>query len=98
MCAPSKYYSYLQGGIPVIAVAEKESYLTQEITQKQIGGAVEIGDGSAMARTIEDLARDKDRCRDMAKRAKELYVRDYDRPLCLEKYAELLKGLLGNTQ
>ena len=98
MCAPSKYYSYLQGGIPVIAVAEKESYLTQEITQKQIGGAVEIGDGPALARTIEDLAQDKDLCCDMAKRAKELYVQDYDRPLCLEKYAELLKGLLGNTQ
>ena len=98
MCAPSKYYSYLQGGIPVIAVAEKESYLTQEITQKQIGGAVEIGDGPALARTIEDLAQDKDLCCDMAKRAKELYVQNYDRPLCLEKYAELLKGLLGNTQ
>ena len=98
MCAPSKYYSYLQGGIPVIAVAEKESYLTQEITQKQIGGAVEIGDGSAMARTIEDLARDKDRCRDMAKRAKELYVQEYSRTLCLEKYAQLLKSVLENTQ
>lgn len=94
MCAPSKYYSYLQGGIPVIAVAEKESYLTQEITQKQIGGAVEIGDGPALARTIEDLAQDKVRCCDMAKRARELYVQEYSRTLCLGKYAALLNKAL----
>lgn len=94
MCAPSKYYSYLQGGIPVIAVADKESYLTQEITQKKIGGAVEIGDGSTLARTIESLARDKVRCCDMAKRAKELYVQEYSRTLCLGKYAVLLNEVL----
>ena len=97
MCAPSKYYSYLQGGIPVIAVAEKESYLTQEILQKQIGGAAEIGDGPALAGIIEHLAAQKDQCCDMAKRAKELYVQEYSKPLCLEKYAGILKSILENT-
>ena len=28
MCAPSKYYSYLQGGLPILAVAEQSSYLS----------------------------------------------------------------------
>lgn len=98
MCAPSKYYSYLQGGIPVIAVADKESYLAQEITQKQIGAAVEIGDGLALAKAIEDLAREKARCGDMAKRAKELYVQKYSRTLCLEMYAKLLRSVLENTK
>lgn len=26
MCAPSKYYSYLQGGLPILAIAEQSSY------------------------------------------------------------------------
>lgn len=34
-CAPSKYYSYLQGGHPVIAIVEKDSYLAQEVEQKK---------------------------------------------------------------
>lgn len=97
MCAPSKYYSYLQGGIPVIAVAEKESYLTREIIQKQIGCAVGPGDGPALARAIEDLAADKTKCCAMGKRAKELYVKEYGKALCLEKYAGLLERVLGNT-
>ena len=37
MCAPSKYYSYLQGGLPILAVAEQNSYLSKEALHSEIG-------------------------------------------------------------
>lgn len=35
-CAPSKYYSYLQGGKPILGIVEEGSYLEEEITREKL--------------------------------------------------------------
>lgn len=95
MCAPSKYYSYLQGGIPVIAVVESGSYLELEILQERIGGAVLIGDSSGLAKLIKRMAAEPEQQKAMSVRAKELYERKYDRHISLQKYARLVHEVTG---
>ena len=93
-CAPSKYYSYLQGGMPVLAVVEKESYLAAEAEGEGIGRAVEIGDAAGLRDAILALASDRDACRQMGERALRLYEERYAYEVAMEKYRRLAERVL----
>lgn len=95
MCAPSKYYSYLQGGVPVIAVVEKGSYLEQEVEQEGIGSAVVPGDAEGLAKIIAGFAADREGLADMAERAEQLYKKKYEKSISLEKYHRLITEITG---
>ena len=95
MCAPSKYYSYLQSGIPVVAVVEEDSYLEKEIREKGIGYSVRIGDGAALKEAVEELVSCKEIRLKMASNAKNLYHEKYAMHIALNKYVNLVKALTG---
>ena len=92
-CAPSKYYSYLQGGLPVLAITEKDSYLACEIEKEQIGFAVEPGDAEALRDAIAFLAEKKESFNTMSAQAKRLYERKYTYETAMKKYAQIVKHL-----
>lgn len=89
-CAPSKYYSYLKGGKPVLAVVEKGSYLQEEIEYERIGYAVSHGESEKLAGTILQIAADTQERSAMGKRANDLYQREYDKGIGLGKYANTI--------
>lgn len=91
MCAPSKYYSYLQAGKPVLAVVEDGSYLQEEIRREDIGRAVCVGEAEGLADAIEEMSAKPEACESMAHRAKALYAGTYRKESALEKYAQILR-------
>lgn len=93
MCAPSKYYSYLQAGKPVLAVVEDGSYLQEEIRREDIGRAVCVGEAEGLADAIEEMSAKAEARGDMSCRAKALYAGTYRKESALEKYAQLLRTL-----
>ena len=93
MCAPSKYYSYLQGGKPVLAIVEKDSYLASEVESEQIGYSVEVGDSESLCKDIINLVENRDECYVMGNRAKELYNRLYSYDVSMKKYDQLIRSL-----
>lgn len=93
-CAPSKYYSYLQGGHPVIAIVEKDSYLAQEVEQKKIGCFVEIGDSDRLAEMVLELQKDPGLIAQMGRAAERLYNEKYQMQIGLKKYYNLVQKLL----
>ena len=93
-CAPSKFYSYLQSGCPIIAVAEDGSYLSREIQTENIGYHVRNEDGSGLAAAIQDLAHDQNRCRVMRENALSLYEREYAKPIAMRKYNDIVSKVL----
>lgn len=95
MCAPSKLYSYLQGGKPVLAIVEKGSYLESEVEGNAIGRAVSIGDVDGLVAAIDGLAADREACRKMGERSRALYESKYDREIGLAKYADTVRALLS---
>lgn len=93
-CAPSKFYSYLQGGQPVMAVVEKDSYLATEVEDEKIGHSVEIGDGKGLRDAIIAMVKDPDGCTSMGKRAKKLYKDQYAYDVAMDRYAKILKRVI----
>lgn len=93
-CAPSKFYSYLQGGQPILAVVEKDSYLVAEVEDEKIGHAVEIGDSEGLKNAIIAMVENPEECKIMGARAKELYKKQYAYEVAMEKYKEAIELLL----
>ncbi len=93
-CAPSKYYSYLQGGQPVLAVVEKDSYLAKEVEDERIGHSIKIGDGEGLKNAIITMVENPEECRIMGARAKELYKNRYAYEVAMDKYGKMMGELL----
>jgi glycosyltransferase involved in cell wall biosynthesis len=94
MCAPSKYYSYLQGGKPVLAVTDEGSYLQSEIEKEQLGYAVTVGQVQELADVICRMKQNPDDCRNMGIRVQEHYEREYAKKVGLAKYQDVFTKLL----
>lgn len=98
MCAPSKYYTCIQGGLPVIPIVEDGSYLADEVEREGIGKHVRIGDGQSLALTLKQLSEDNDRLEEMSHRAKTLYFDKYCMRRGMEKYERLLSKVLDDQK
>lgn len=94
MCAPSKYYSYLQARLPVLAVVEKDSYIAAELREERAGLSSDAGDGRQLAQNILTLCQDPELCRKMSGNAARLYADRYAEDISLNKYADLFRGVL----
>lgn len=93
-CAPSKYYSCLLGGHPVVAVVQKESYLAVELEKEGVGCHVENGDAEAFCQAICRMRSDPSVLEAMSSRATALYKQRYDYAIAMEKYKNLFAQLL----
>ncbi|WP_302297054.1 glycosyltransferase family 4 protein [Mitsuokella multacida] len=94
MCAPSKYYSYLQGGKAVIAIVEQGSYLAEEVAKEHVGVFVPVGDSAALAERLTSLENNREELREMGQKAARLYDTQYKIEIGLSKYHKMIKELL----
>lgn len=94
MCAPSKYYSYLQAGRPVLAIVEEKSYLAKEVEGKENGCFIPIGKTEKLMETLDRLRPDKEKVKKMGYRSKELYLKKYDYKIGMKKYDSLFNELV----
>lgn len=93
-CAPSKYYSYLQGGKAVIAIVEKDSYLADEVSKENVGIYVEIGDSKKLADVLTSLQQNPKRVDAMGKNAEKIYNEKYQLEVGLSQYYKMIQRLL----
>lgn len=93
-CAPSKYYSYLQGGHAVLGVVEKDSYLAKEINEEQIGFAVEVGNQEGLKNAILKMVENREETIRMSEKALKLYNNQYDYEIAMKKYYVVLNSIL----
>ena len=97
MCAPSKYYTYLFAGKPIISVMEPDSYISKEVVDEGIGFAVENGDSAGFEKAIRRLLEDPALARGMGIKARELYERKYKYETAMAKYLNVIKDVIGDN-
>jgi len=96
MCAPSKYYSYLQGGKPVVAIVEKGSYLEEEINREGIGSVVHIGDVDRLKQELAVLSEAGEAIQTLGQKARCIYCAKYAREKGLSRYFDLLTSIVDH--
>ena len=93
-CAPSKYYSYLKGGLPVLAITEADSYLAEEIRREKIGYVIPDKKGETLSKAIQEMSLNREQTEKMGQRARQLYGTGYEMEKSLEKYTKLIEQVL----
>jgi colanic acid biosynthesis glycosyl transferase WcaI len=93
---PSKLYSILAAGRPVLAVAPKESDAARIVTECECGVAVDPDDPAGVANAIHELRADPARLAAMGRRARETANR-YARVNELQRFVSVLEEVARET-
>lgn len=88
---PSKLYSSLAVGKPVIAISEPVSELRSLIEDHGVGRWCELGDVDGLVRIIKQMMNDPQACKRQGEAARRLFEQRYTREISCAKYAEVLK-------
>jgi len=86
----SKLYGVLAAGRPVIFIGERDGEVPSLLQSAECGLAVEAGNREGLVAAILSLKADPDLRLAMGRRGRELFERDYDKPIALELWKRLL--------
>ena len=96
LCVPSKTYSYMMEGIPLIAIMD-ECDIVNDIRQ---GAGVHLrnGESARLAQLIRSLQAQPETVSAMRETCRKLYLEHYTPEICTEKYVSLFRSLLGDPE
>ena len=92
LCVPSKTYSYMMQGIPLLAVMD-EGDIVSDI-EAGAGHWVRNGEGKRLARHIREMKADPETVGQMRKICRGLYETKYTEEICTSQYVSLFRELL----
>lgn len=92
LCVPSKTYSYMMQGIPLLAVMD-EGDIVSDI-EAGAGRWVRNGEGKRLAQHILDMKADPEAVGQMRKICRRLYETKYTEEICTQQYVSLFRELL----
>jgi colanic acid biosynthesis glycosyl transferase WcaI len=90
LVVPSKFYGIAAVGRPIIFIGDDRGEIAQLIRRHDCGYTVAVGDETTLAGTIADLAANPSRCREMGERARQAFVTEFDMPMAMEQWENLL--------
>ena len=91
LCVPSKTYSYMMQGIPLLAIMD-EGDIVSDI-EAGSGAWVRNGEGQRLAEAICHMKANPQQVREMRNACRKIYLEKYTAPLCTQKYVELFRVL-----
>ena len=92
LCVPSKTYSYMMEGIPLLAIME-EGDIASDI-HKGAGMHLPSGQPEELVRCIKAMQADPKKLKAMGQTCRDLYLHHYTPEICTQKYAALFRALL----
>lgn len=94
LCAPSKTASYLMQGRPVICIMDKETEIAHDISDNEAGVVAAVGESTKIVEYMEALMQSEDMQAEVSRNARNVYLKKYEKDVCLSKYGTLVKELL----
>lgn len=93
LCCPSKTYSYMMKGIPLLAVMGSSDIARD--TKAGAGICVENGDAAGMAAAIRRMRDEPETWNAMRRRCREIYLERYTAEIAARRYVELMGDILS---
>lgn len=90
LVVPSKFYGIAAAGRPVIFVGDPEGEIGRLVRATGCGLCIRPGDGEGLAAAIRSLRGDGAGVRDMGSRARVAFDRDWDEPIALARWREVI--------
>lgn len=93
LCAPSKVYGYMMAGIPIIAIMD-ELEIKEKIKEYNAGFVLKNGESIKMVKFITESINNKIKMNEMSINSKRLFLDNYTKNKCLQKYVLFMKEFL----
>jgi glycosyltransferase involved in cell wall biosynthesis len=90
LVVPSKFYAAMAAGRAVIFVGDREGEIARLLAKHECGVTVAPGDGAGLAAAIRELKASPDRLRAMGERARAAFEREWDEPVALARWREVI--------
>ncbi|WP_404330373.1 glycosyltransferase family 4 protein [Mesobacillus maritimus] len=94
LAVPSKTYSYMMAGKPVIAIMGKESDIAQDLTKNNAGYSMEVGESSKLVSAIKELWEDKVKLNYMGENCRKVFLEKYTKDHCTQQYVKMIQKIL----
>lgn len=94
---PSKAYSILAAGKPVIFIGKTPSTLSELVQNERCGMRVESGDAAGLMKAIAFLQNSPETAREMGRRARLTFEKQFDKKIALGLWKKLLFDLEENN-
>ncbi|WP_218933869.1 glycosyltransferase family 4 protein [Rubripirellula lacrimiformis] len=91
---PSKLYGILAAGRAVLAIADDRTDLAQTVSGHRLGWTCPPGQAGAMAAAVAKAAGNREELAKAGRRAREIALQRYDRPVVTKQFSAMLKELL----
>lgn len=95
LSVPSKTYSYLAMGRPVIAIMNQETDIARDLKRTRSGFSIEQGEKEALIQYILALDSDKQKVKEMGENSRQLFLEKYTREICTNQYIEMMQNVLN---
>lgn len=94
LAVPSKTYSYMMAGKPVIAIMGVHSDISQDLLENKAGFAMEVGEVDKLVNSITKLKKDKKLRSEMGSNIRRVFEEKYTTEKATLKYVEMIKEAL----
>ncbi len=94
LCVPSKTYSYMMAGKPIIAIMGKDSDIVRELEQHSCGYTMEVGEHSKLVNAIKELYSNSDNRKLMGENCRKIFLERYTKEKCTQQYVDMIKKVL----
>ena len=92
LCVPSKTYSYMMQGLPLLAVMDECDIVRD--SEAGAGMWVRNGEGDRLAAAITSLRENPEKLAGMRNTCRKIYLENYTTEICTKKYVTLFRELL----
>jgi colanic acid biosynthesis glycosyl transferase WcaI len=93
LVVPSKFYGIAAAGRPIIFIGDENGEIARLIRRHQCGYTIAMGDKTMLADTIADLAANPSCCRKMGERARQAFLKEFDMPMAIGQWENLLREI-----
>lgn len=94
LAVPSKTYSYMMAGKPVIAIMGKESDISKDLIENQAGYSIDVGESQKVRKAIKELLANEKLRFSMGENILKVYQEKYTTSKCTKQYIEMMHKVL----
>lgn len=94
LAVPSKTYSYMMAGKPIIAIMGKNSDISRDLIENKAGYAMEVGNVSELINSINELKSNEVKREQLGKNCREIFLKKYIKEKCTKQYVNMMKRML----
>ena len=94
LCVPSKTYSYMMMGKPLIAIMEKNCDIVKDLEGRYAGFAVCNGESNELVNSIMKLVDNPTEKNNMGNNCRNIFLEKYTKEHCTQEYVDMFKEIL----